>query len=150
MRRSILLTTRVIATSCANACRMMASVFDITYTHRSRSLDSSRIYGKIGLLTPSTTSTTSTIPSTSRMAEATSSTKFTCPGVSIKLNRWDFPAEDCRTKLIGDDFSEMSRDMASGWVSVYRSYEKSLALVQTDYQSVSILFTCLSESHGST
>ena len=72
------------------------------------------------LITPSTTSTTKRTPSTSRDALATSSTKFTCPGVSIKLTRWDLPREVDRTRDIELDFTEIPRDRERICVSVYR------------------------------
>lgn len=61
------------------------------------------------LLTPSTTSTTNTIPSTNRIAEATSSKKLTCPGVSMKCMRWDLPAVVERIRDIGEDLMDISR-----------------------------------------
>ena len=73
--------------------------------------------------TPSTTSITKRIPSANLIADATSSTKFTCPGVSIKCTRCDFPEVVERIKDMGEDFIEISRSRDKIWVSVYRIYE---------------------------
>ena len=73
--------------------------------------------------TPSTTSTTRTIPSANLTAQPTSSTKLTCPGVSMRWIKWDFPAVVDNTRDIGDDLMDISLSLESVWVSVYRTYK---------------------------
>lgn len=72
-------------------------------------------------LTPSMTSTTSTIPSTRRIEDATSSTKLTCPGVSIKCIRCDFPDVVDNTRDMGEDLIDILRSRDRICVSVYRT-----------------------------
>lgn len=50
--------------------------------------------------------------------EATSSTKLTCPGVSTRWIRWDFPKLFCRTRDMGEDLIEMPRSRDRICVSV--------------------------------
>jgi hypothetical protein len=85
---------------------MMASVFTISYEYGVRKHACVK-YGKTP--TPSTTSTTRTMPSTNRMDEATSSTKLTCPGVSMKCTKCDLPAVVDRMRDIGEDLIDICR-----------------------------------------
>ena len=113
--RSILFTKSVILIPSWRAWRIMASVLTIIYVSHSVWNDNRSCVRQ----TPSTTSTTSKIPSASRIADATSSTKFTCPGVSMKCTKCDLPPVVDKTNDIGDDLIDISRSRDRTCVSVY-------------------------------